>query len=183
MQKQHLNAVQFVNNLYDPQFVKANAQYLEGDFVAPQFAAFESTPLPPVEQDFITWMQKDGKPISELPGYGWIAALEFVHGLKLAGPRFSQQSVVDKLNEDKHFDADGMIVPIDWTKQHNDPSGPNGTSDQYAGDYPCLSPVRIHDGKFVSVFTKPGKPFVCMVGGRNAPTLTKTPTYMSFAPS
>jgi ABC-type branched-subunit amino acid transport system substrate-binding protein len=183
MQKQHLDAVQFVNNLYDPQFIHDNAQYLEGDFVAPQFAALEATPLMPVEQDFVKWMTTDGKPISELAGYGWIAALQLAHGLKLAGPRFSQQSVVEKLNQDTHFDADGMIVPIDWTKQHNDPSGPNGRVNKYAGDYPCLSPVRVHDGKFVSVFTKPGKPFLCMTGGHNAPTLTQTPTYVTFAPS
>ena len=183
IQKQHLDAVQFVNNLYDPQFVHENAQYLEGDFVAPQFAALESTPLMPVEQDFVTWMTKEHKPVAELPGYGWIAALQLVHGLKLAGPRFSQQRVIDSLNQDTHFDADGMIVPIDWTKQHNDPSGPHGTSNKYAGNYPCLSPTRVRDGKFVPVFTKPGKPFVCMVGGPNAPTLTEQATYANFAPS
>ncbi len=136
MQKQHLDAVQFVNNLYDPQFVHDNAQYLEGYFVAPQFAALESTPLMPVEQDFIEWMGKNDKPIAELPGYGWIAALQLVHGLKLAGPKFSQKRVIDLLNRDTHFDADGMIVPIDWTKQHNDPSGPHGTSEQVRGRLP-----------------------------------------------
>jgi ABC-type branched-subunit amino acid transport system substrate-binding protein len=181
MQKQHLDAVQWVNNLYDPQFVKENAQYLEGDFVAPQFAALETTPLIPIEQEFVKWMGKNNKPVAELPGYGWIAALEFAHGLKLAGPKFSQQSVIDSLNQDTHFDADGMIVPIDWTKQHNDPKGPGGVPNENAGKYPCFSPTRVRDGKFVAVYTKPGKPFVCMVGGPNAPTLTKQATYENFA--
>ena len=111
------------------------------------------------------WMGKLGKPVSEIPGYGWIAALQLVHGLKLAGPNFSQQKVIDSLNQDTHFDADGMIVPIDWTKQHNDPAGPNGTANQFAGDYQCMSLTRVHDGKFVPVLTQPGKPWVCMVGG------------------
>ena len=87
MAKQHLDAVQFVNNLYDPKFARDNAQLLEGDFVAPQFAALENKPLLQVEQDFVEWMDKSGKPVSELAGYGWISALQFVHGLKLAGPR------------------------------------------------------------------------------------------------
>jgi len=179
--KQHLDAVQFVNNLYNPQFVHDNAQYLEGAFVAPQFAAFENTPLIPVEQEFEDWMNKLGKPVSEIPGYGWINALQFVHALRLAGPNFSQQKVIDALNQDTHFDADGMIVPIDWTKQHNDPAGPNGTANQYAGSYQCVSPTRVHDGKFVAVLTKPGKPWVCMAGGPNAPTLTRNATYENFA--
>jgi hypothetical protein len=181
MAKQHLGAVQYVNNLYDPQFVHDNAGYLEGDFVAPQFAVLENTPLIPVEKDFVTWMGKSGKPVSELPGYGWIAALQLVHGLKLAGPNFSQQKVIDALNEDTHFDADGMIVPVDWTMQHNDPAGPDGTANQFAGDYQCVSLTRIHAGRFVPVFQTPGKPFTCMVGGRNAPTLTKNPTHENFA--
>ena len=183
MAKQHLDAVQFVNNLYDPKFVHDNAQYLEGDFVAPQFAVLETTPQIPVEQQFVKWMGRSGKAISEIPGYGWIAALQFVHGLKLAGPNFSQQKVIDSLNQDTHFDADGMIMPIDWTKQHNDPAGPNGTANEFAGEYQCISLTRVHDGKFVPVFQKPGKPFTCMVGGRNAPTLTKDPTYENFADS
>ena len=181
MAKQHLDAVQFVNNLYDPAFVHDNAQYLEGDFVAPQFAALENTPQLPVEQEFVTWMRKSGRSVSEIPGYGWISALQFVHGLKLAGPNFSQQKLIDSLNQATHFDADGMIVPIDWTKQHNDPAGPNRTANQYAGKYQCISLTRVHNGKFVPVLTLPGKPWVCMVGGPNASTLTKNATYENFA--
>jgi branched-chain amino acid transport system substrate-binding protein len=179
--KQHLDAVQYVNNLYDPQFVHDNARYLEGDLVAPQFAALENTPQPPVEQEFVKWMGKSGKPVSELPGYGWIDALQFVEGLKLAGPNFSQPKVIDSLNQDTHFDADGMIVPIDWTKQHNEPGGPNGTANQYAGKYQCVSLTEVHDGKFVPLLTEPGKPWVCMSGGPNAPTLTRNATYANFA--
>ena len=184
MAKQHLNAVQGLPNLYDPQYVQANAQYLEGDYVAPQFAALEMKPLIPIEQEFVKWMGQLGKPLAELPGYGWIDALQLVHGLKLAGPNFSQQKVIDSLNQDTAFTAEGMIVPIDWTRQHNDPTGPNGTSKpQFDGKWQCMSMTKIQNGKFVPVFNKPGKQFTCMTGGSNAPTLTKTPTYESFVPS
>jgi hypothetical protein len=129
-------------------------------------------------------MGKLGKPIAELPGYGWIDAVELVHALKLAGPNFSQQKVIDSLNQDTAFSAEGMIVPIDWTISHNDPTGPNGTvNPKYAGKWDCMSMTKIVNGKFVAVFNKPGKQFTCMVGGPNAPTLTKTPTYESFVPS
>jgi branched-chain amino acid transport system substrate-binding protein len=184
MAKQHLDAVQGLPNLYDPQFVQANKQYLEGDYVAPQFAALEIKPLIPIEQEFVKWMGKLGKPLAELPGYGWIDALQLVHGLKLAGPNFSQAKVINSLNQDTAFSADGMIVPIDWTKQHNDPTGPNGTSIvKFDSKWQCMSMTKIVDGKFVPVFNKPGKQFTCMAGGSNAPTLTKTPTYESFVPS
>jgi len=183
--KQHVNAVQSLPNSYDPEFAAENAKYFEGSFVAPQFASLEYKPLLPTQQEFVDWMGKLGKRVFEIPGYGWIDALQLVHGLKLAGPNFSQQKVIDALNQDTAFDADGMIVPIDWTKAHNDPTGPNGTvKPEFAGKYICASTVKIHDGKFVPLPTVPeGKQWICMKGGENAPTLTKTPEYMRFGPS
>ena len=61
--------------------------------------------------------------VHELAIEGWIAANEFVHGLLLAGPNFSQQKLINSLNQDTNFTANGMIKPVDWTKQHNDPKG------------------------------------------------------------
>jgi hypothetical protein len=183
--KQHVDAVQSLPNSYDPRFAAENAQYFEGSFVAPQFASFEYKPLLPVQQQFLDWMDKLGKPVFEIPAYGWINALQLVHGLKLAGPEFSQQKVIDSLNQDTAFDAEGMIPPIDWTKQHNDPAGPNGTVNaDVAGKYTCASTVTIHDGKFVPLEDVPeGKQFICMTGGANAPELTETPEYMRFGSS
>ena len=180
IQKQHLNAVQSLPNSYDPKFASDNAALFEGSFVAPQFTALEYTPRVKAAQEYIDWMGKLGKPVTEIAGYGWINALQFVHALKLAGPDFTQQKVINSLNQDTSFDAGGMIQPIDWTRQHNDPTGPNhSTNSKYSGKYNCSSGVKIHDGKFVPLQTS-GKQWTCMVGGDNAPTLTKTPTYMSF---
>jgi branched-chain amino acid transport system substrate-binding protein len=179
--KQHLNAVQSLPNSYDPTFAADNAQYLEGSFVAPQFAALEYSQIPQTEKDFVTWMGKLGKPVQELAGYGWILAQELVEGLKLAGPSFSQTKVINSLNQDTSFDAGGMIEPINWTIQHNDPTGPNGsTKAQFAGKYNCASTVKIHDGKFVPLPTQDGKPWTCLTGGANSPTLTTKPFYESF---
>ena len=40
----------------------------------------------------------------------------FVHGLKLAGPEFTQQKLIDSLNQETHWTANGLKVPQDWTK-------------------------------------------------------------------
>jgi ABC-type branched-subunit amino acid transport system substrate-binding protein len=182
--KQHVNAVQALPNGYDQKFVQENAQYLEGAFVSPQFVPFEYQPQLKEIQKFQTWMNKAGLEINELSTAGWIAANEFVTGMKLTGPEFSQQKLIDSLNQVKDFSADGMIVPIDWTIQHNDPRGPGGSEiPKYAGKYICSATVRVKGGKFETVPTAPGKPWVCLKGGPNAPTLTETPDYMSFAPA
>jgi hypothetical protein len=178
--KQHLAAVQNLPNAYDQQFIADNAADLEGSFLEPQFLPLEETPTLPEHALFEKWMQKDGKDIHELSIEGWIAANEFVHGMKLAGPDFSQAKLVSSLNQDTSFTANGMIEPIDWTKQHNDPKGHIPLS----GKYECMVVVQVKSGKFVPGPHPAGKPWVCMVGGQQgtAPTLTKTPDYESFAP-
>ena len=180
--KQNLQAIQSLPNSYDAKFIKDGKAYLEGDLVEPQFQAFEKDAPSPEGDLYKQWIAKSGKSVSELSTYGWIDALQMVHGLKLAGPNFSQQKVIDALNQDTHFDANGLIVPIDWTKQHNDPAGPNGTFNQNAGNYDCHSQTKVHNGELVPVFDKPGKPWVCMLG-RNPSTLTKTPVYRTFVGS
>jgi branched-chain amino acid transport system substrate-binding protein len=184
MLKQHMNAVQTLPNSYDQTFVAQNSQYLQGDFDDPQFVAFEYQPQLPEIQLLMKWIKQSGFEVNELSTEGWIAGNEFVTGLKLAGPDFSQQKLIDALNQDTHFDADGMIEPIDWTIQHNDPRGPAGTTiPRYAGKYDCSVTVRVQGTKFVPIPTPTGKPWVCLTGGPNAKTLTTTPVYMSFAPS
>ncbi len=181
MAKQQMHAVQELPQGYDAQFISDNAQYLEGAFLSPQFVPFEEQPLLPEQQLFQQWTQKLGKQVHELTIDGWIAANEFVHGLLLAGPDFSQQKVIDSLNQDKNFTANGMIKPIDWTKQHNNPKGHFDVDSKYD----CATLVIVKSGKFVPGPHPAGKPWTCMVGGGQgrAPTLTKTPEYMSFAPS
>jgi ABC-type branched-subunit amino acid transport system substrate-binding protein len=181
LQKQQSTAVQLLPNSYDQGFIAANAQYLEGDIVETQIAAFEYTPLVPEEQTMMTWLNNGKYPVDELSSEGWVAANEFVTGLKLAGPHFSQQGVINALNTDTHFDANGMIVPIDWTRQHNDPAGPNGTENAAnASRYNCASEVRIQSGKFVPFPDVPsGKQWICLPPGQPA-TLPTSATYESF---
>jgi ABC-type branched-subunit amino acid transport system substrate-binding protein len=179
--KQKSTAIQLLPNSYDSTFVAANAPYLEGDIDEVQFAAFQYTPLVPEEQTMMTWLHNGKYPVNELSSEGWVAANEFVTGLKLAGPHFGQQQVINALNTQTHYDANGMIVPIDWTKQHNDPAGPNGTiNPANQGNYNCSSDVQVHDGKFVPFPGVPaGKQWICLPTGQ-PPTLPTTATYETF---
>jgi branched-chain amino acid transport system substrate-binding protein len=183
IKRQGLDAVQTLPNAYDQQFVHDNAQYLEGDYVQTQFVPPEKDVTIPEEQTFKQWMDKSGKTIRELSYEGWIAANMFVHGLKLAGPNFTQQKLIDSLNRDTNFTAGGMIEPIDWTKAHNDPRLPDGTHNpKYEGKWNCSTSLQVKAGKFVPVFDQPGKPWVCL-GPQNQPTLPATVTYENFSPT
>ena len=132
--KQHLDAVQYVNNLYNPQFVHDNAQYLEGDVRGTAVRRVREHAADPGRAGI---RGLDGQArTSRSPrsrATGGSTRSSSCTGSSSPAPNFSQQKVIDALNRDTHFDADGMIVPIDWTKQHNDPAGPNGTANQYAG--------------------------------------------------
>jgi branched-chain amino acid transport system substrate-binding protein len=176
MERQGMHAVQEQPYGYDADFVAKNGALLEGTIVYAQFVEFEHEPHLPELKKLFHWSNEIGASVRELTAYGWILADEFVTGLKLAGPDFSQQKVIDALNSLTAYDANGLIAPIDWTKQHNDPrNDPTALS-----KLDCANFVKIHDRKFVPVWDHPGKPWVCF--DRSDPTLSH-PQYMSFAPA
>ena len=121
MQKQGLKAVQQLPNGYDKDLVANNADVLEGSIVVPQFVAFEVQPQIPEVKEFLAQMKKINKAPVEVAASGWILADELYTGLKLAGPEFTQKKVIDGLNTVKDYSDNGFIVPIDWTKSHEDP--------------------------------------------------------------
>jgi branched-chain amino acid transport system substrate-binding protein len=175
MQKQGLDAVQHLPNGYDAGLVAANAELLEGAIVIPGFVAFEQEPQIPELELYLEWMDEIGKEPVEIATIGWILAHQFVTGLKLAGPEFSQQKVIDALNTLTDYSANGMIPPIDWTKQHEDPA----KNPDARGALECANFTRVEGGKFVAQWGETGKPWVCFEAG--ADTLGE-PQYMSFVP-
>jgi ABC-type branched-subunit amino acid transport system substrate-binding protein len=154
MDKQGLDAVQSLPNGYDAKFMAANGKFFEGDYVSTLFTAFEQTPQNDQVKNFLDWMGKTGGTPSELSIVGWIAADQFVTGLRLAGPHFSQQGVIDALNNTT-YDPDDLILPIDWHYRHNDPSQPGS-----APPVACSSLVQMNDSKFVPAFSDYG-PWNC----------------------
>jgi branched-chain amino acid transport system substrate-binding protein len=157
MRAQGLNVPQELPNGYDQAFMKANGKYFEGSYVAPQFLAFEHRPQPPEMKTFLEWMQKTNKKVVELSMQGWIAANQFVHALKLAGPDFTRAKLVSAMNTEKAFTADGLIAPIDWTRDHTDPLK---RLDQPEG-LDCSNWVKVENSTFVSQFTQGAKPWIC----------------------
>ncbi len=174
MQRQGMKAVQGLPNGYDPAFVSKNADVLEGALVSPQFQAFEHKPQIPEITKLTEAFQKIGKTPSEVGTGGWIVADEFVTGLKMAGPEFSQQKVIDALNTLTNFTANGLVQPIDWTKQHEDPL----THPESRGNKECFNYVKVQAGKFVPVYGEPGKPWVCF--NETDPNVDN-PQFVSFA--
>jgi len=162
--KQGLDAIQYLPNGYDQDFMKANGQFFEGSVVRVPFVPFETKPRPKALDQYLTWMEKKGYKPGEYATYGWINATMLVEGLRAAGPNFTQKKVVDALNTMKADTANGMIPPIDWTTQHTDSTPPEG----------CAAFVKVVKGKFVPAFVPSGKVFVCFP---DKATLDTKPTY------
>ncbi len=174
MKRQGMKAVQGLPNGYDPAFVSKNADVLENALVSPQFQAFEHQPQIPEIEKLMAAFQKINKTPSEVGTGGWILADEFVTGLKMAGPEFSQQKVIDSLNTLTNYNDNGLIQPIDWTKQHEDPlNNPEARADKE-----CFNYVKVVSGKFVPVYGEPGKPWVCF--NENDPNVDN-PQFVTFA--
>ena len=174
LNKQGVKAVQQLPNGYDPDFVAENGELLEGSIVTPQFTAFEHEPKIPEIEKFFEWIEKQGAKPTELTATGWQLADQFYTGLAGAGPQFSQEKVVAYLNTLTDYSNNGFLKPIDWTKAHQDPT--NNPAVRPTED--CANYVKIQNGEFVSVFGKPGKPWVCFAA--DAPNLND-PIYRNFA--
>ncbi|MGZ8765571.1 MAG: ABC transporter substrate-binding protein [Acidimicrobiia bacterium] len=168
MRQQGLTAIQYLPNGYDQAFMKKNGGFFEGSYVITQFAPFETKPKFPALKRYIKWMKKAGYDKTENATIGWINADNFVTGLKMAGPEFTRQKVIDQLNTLTDYDAGGMLAPLDWTAQHTDKKYPRN----------CTAITKVEDSKFVPKFGKPGKPFICWGDTESTNSVTAVkPTY------
>jgi ABC-type branched-subunit amino acid transport system substrate-binding protein len=167
MRQQGLNAAQYLPNAYDQEFMQKNAGFFEGAYVLAQEAPIETTPKFAALRDYISWMDKDGFRKTENAEIGWVNAAQFVNGLKGAGQDFTRQKLVDAINRETAFNADGMIVPIDWTKQHTETQPPLA----------CGALVKVVNGKFQVAFSPAGKPFICL-DRHPADAAKEQPTYL-----
>jgi ABC-type branched-subunit amino acid transport system substrate-binding protein len=148
MLRQQVDAAMVLPNAYEHDTVKENQQFLNGLYVATGFAPLETKPAPQGVKDFKKWMKKTGGRQTENAIFGWINAAQFVQGLKDAGEDFTRQKVIDAVNAETDFTADGLLPPVNWTTAHEN-------------DQDCMALLKIVNGKFKPVFGKPGKPFLC----------------------
>jgi hypothetical protein len=76
----------------------------------------------------------------------------------------------------KAYTNGGLVPPIDWTRQHKDPTA----SVANRAKLQCVNFLRIHDGKFVGIYDDGGaKPWVCFHGQQ--PDTWEKPENLSFA--
>jgi branched-chain amino acid transport system substrate-binding protein len=156
MDKQGLDARQYLPNGYDHTFVEQYGDLFEGSIVRTDFVPFEVTENQPKGlTDFLTWMDENGKTPSENAVAGWMNAALFVDGLKAAGPDFDRQKVIDAINAMTDWTGDGITFGVDWTKQHT------GSGDDALF---CQAFITIEGSEFVTNFGEPGKPFTCVDG-------------------
>ncbi|HEV7524465.1 MAG TPA: ABC transporter substrate-binding protein [Acidimicrobiia bacterium] len=177
MKKQGLNAVQQLPNAYDHEAMAASGGVFEGNFISPLYVPWEVTPQSPATQEYLAYTSAHNVKTVELTQDGWIMAAMFLDALKLAGPEFTKQKVIDALNTQKGESPGGMIVPIDWTRQHNDPTNNVAVRSKLE----CASIMKIVGGKFVPQYSEPGKPWSCFDADPNAP-IPVQPQHLSFAP-
>lgn len=164
MRKQSMDAVQFLPNAYDHAFMEANGQFFENAVVGTQFTPFETRPKPPGLSEFDTWMAKAHYTPDEVAIIGWINADQFVTGLRATGKDLTRQKLIDAINKETDFTADGMTSGVNWTIAHTG-----------YGPTDCGAYVRVHDSKFEPAFGKPGKAYICFP---HVPaTLPAEPTY------
>ena len=124
MQRQGiLHQVTFFHpNLYNADFVAKNATLFEGGIVLVGVLAVEHQPVPPALQEYLGYADAHGMRITEMTEQGWIAARQFVDALEAAGPDFTWATLVDTWNRQTRYSNGGLVPPIDWTTQHDDPS-------------------------------------------------------------
>jgi ABC-type branched-subunit amino acid transport system substrate-binding protein len=155
MDRQGLDAVQVLSNAYDPEFVEEFGELFDGAIVQIQFWPFEEeTDQPEGMKNYLKWMEETEGAINEISMAGWLSADLFVTGLTAAGPEFTQQSVVDSINEMTDWNANGLNAGFDWTIAHE--------KDQ---PFSCFAIMRVTPDGYERAFGEDGKPFTCLEDG------------------
>jgi hypothetical protein len=145
-------------NTYNQAFVKSAGGLFEGDFISAGFRPFESDTSSPGLKNYLKWMKKGGSELTELAMDGWINADLAYQGLKAAGPHFTRASVIAATNKLTAYSADGLLNPVNWSRQHNPPTEADPLTNGYKQE--CWAAVRVVKGNFKTVGPK-SKPFLC----------------------
>jgi len=151
LKKQNLDAIQLLPNSYDQSTMDEFGDLFEGSYAYISETPLEADPEPDAMAEFKAAMEKADTAINENSYVGWINATQFVQGLKDAGPQFDRQKVIDAINKQTDYKADGLVAGIDWTTAHTEP-GPDN----------CFALLEIKDSKFVPQTEEKGKYFTCI---------------------
>ncbi len=164
MDKQGLDAIQYIPNGYNHEFVENFGDLLEGAIVRTDFVPFEipEEDRPQGLNEFLDWTDKAGVTPTENTIVGWQNARLFVDGLMAAGENFDRQKVVDAINQMTDWTGEDVAYPVNWTYRHWRSDDP---------DISCSVFLTIEDSEFIPDRSEPGKPFLC-TDGRDPENLT-----------
>jgi branched-chain amino acid transport system substrate-binding protein len=152
LKKQASPTRMFLQNGYESSLLDKFGPEFEGAYLFSSVAALESEPAASGVADYKEWIAKvDGADVGEQSMIGWASAHLLYQGLVLAGPEFTQKSVVSAMNTITDWDADGVLPTVDWTKAHTELVSPR-----------CLSVLKVENGRYVPLYGEPGKPFICL---------------------
>jgi ABC-type branched-subunit amino acid transport system substrate-binding protein len=162
---------------YAPSTLTKYGNELNGVYFGIDFWPFEDAKHSPELTLFVKEMNAIHEPITEQALSGWINADLLYKGIKLAGPNFTQKSVIDAINTKINgYTANGLRPPVDWAFDGHGPPGANGTQPNTDHET-CTAYELFENGKFVPQFGKPGQPFVCNTENPLPPVLNSTTLY------
>ncbi len=162
---------------YAPSTLAKYGNELNGIYFGIDFWPFEDVKSSPELTLFAQQMAKLHKPLTEQALSGWINGDMLYEGIKLAGPNFTQKSVVDAINTQVNgYTANGLRPPVDWAFDGHGPPGADGTQPNTDHET-CTAYELFTNGKFVNQFGKPGQPFVCSTENPLPAVLNSTTLY------
>lgn len=161
LQRQGMDdVVLYHTNTYDQAFVAEAGDIFEGDYVSAAFRPFEAAPNDSLSL-YKEWMAETDSELTEMAMFGWINADLAYQGILAAGEDFDRQKVIDATNEMTEYTADGLVQPIDWSRQHEPATQEDPAT--HGPKYDCIAYVKVTDGEFVVVGDEE-KPWSCWPG-------------------
>ena len=151
-----LNLKQLWFNGYDRGTLQQFGSLMQGVYFGLQHVPFEAAlaylGVYPGLDTYIEEMNKYQKAYTydEVALDGWIAADQFVTGLRAAGRNLTQAKLVAAINAETGFTADGLTPPVSWKTAHATADPPY-----------CQAMVAVQNGAFVPLAAPEGQVFTC----------------------
>ncbi len=160
---------------YDQSYLKSYSSLMQGVYFLIGHVPFEAVSAYPGKYPgMATYLAEMNKfypkyAYSEVALNGWIAADQFVTGLRSIGRDVTRTRLVGAINKETNFTAQGIIPAVNWVSGgHNATQGPL-----------CDAFVQVQGDRFVPVFGTDGTAFTCF--NYPYPNVT-TPTTIPLQP-
>jgi len=159
-----MNQVWF--NGYDRGTLSQYSSIMQGVYFGVQHVPFEAAlAYPGVYPGLDTYIREMQKyqpkyTYNETALDGWMAADQFVTGLKAVGHgTLTRASLVNALNKETAYTGGGLTTPVNWTKAHTTPVPPF-----------CQASVKVEGDSFVPSFIQgSNQVFTCFDAGSTTP--------------